>query len=107
MPRGRPVESEIRQRIVELLYFLKEGYGYEIYKIYSKIFPRATQRSIYYHLRKGVQTKEFKVSKIKKEQGDYSWGSYAEKIYYALDKNAKPKIEKKVEKELKKLGALK
>ena len=56
MPKGRPVKSEIRQNIVEILYFMKQGYGYEIYKAYVKIFPKVTMRSIYYHLKKGNKT---------------------------------------------------
>ena len=32
--RGRPVKSAIRQNIIEILNFIKRGYGYEIYKIY-------------------------------------------------------------------------
>ena len=90
MPRGRPIKSEIRQNIVEILYFMKQGYGYEIYKAYVAIFPKVTMRSIYYHLKKGALLHEFKVSKIEKEKGDYSWGGEAEKIYYALGPNAKP-----------------
>ncbi len=90
MAKGRPVKSEIRQNIVEILYFMKEGYGYEIYKAYVAIFPKVTMRSIYYHLRKGVDLNEFKVSKVEKEKGEYSWGPEAEKIYYSLENNAKP-----------------
>ena len=90
MPKGRPVKSEIRQNIVEILYFMKQGYGYEIYKAYVKVFPKVTMRSIYYHLKKGSALHEFKVSKIEKEKGDYSWGPEAEKIYYRLGENAKP-----------------
>ena len=96
MPKGRPVKSEIRQNIVEILYFMKQGYGYEIYKVYVAIFPKVTMRSIYYHLRKGVNLNEFKVSKIEKEKGDYSWGPEAEKIYYSLGDNAKPLVNEKV-----------
>jgi len=48
--RGRPVKSEIRQNIVEILFYLKRAYGYDIYKVYIKIFPKVTLRSIYYHL---------------------------------------------------------
>ncbi len=103
MQRGRPVESEIRQRVVEILFFLKEGHGYEIYKIYAKLFPLATQRSIYYHLKKGVQTGEFKVSRVKAESGEYSWGDKAEKVYYCLGAKAKPKMEKRVEDEIEKI----
>tara|TARA_B100000315_G_C14473821_1_gene539642 strand:+ start:623 stop:943 length:321 start_codon:yes stop_codon:yes gene_type:complete len=89
MPKGRPVRSEIRQNIVEILYYMKEGYGYEVYRTYIKIFPKVTMRSIYYHLKKGVSLGEFKVSQIKKEKGDYSWGGEAEKIYYGLGEQAK------------------
>ncbi len=89
MPRGRPIKSEIRQNIVEILYFMKRGYGYEIYKAYINIFPKVTMRSIYYHLKKGTDLGEFKVDKIEKEKGNYSWGGEAEKIYYALGDKAK------------------
>ena len=96
MAKGRPVKSEIRQNIVEILYFMKQGYGYGIYKAYVAIFPKVTMRSIYYHLRKGVDLNEFKISKIEKEKGDYSWGGEAEKIYYSLGDNAKPLVNEKV-----------
>lgn len=96
MKRGRPVKSEVRQRIVEILYFLKRGYGYDIYKIYREIFPKITLRLVYYHLKKGVLVGEFKVDKIEKEKGDYSWGPEAEKTYYSLGDKANPKIDKRV-----------
>ena len=89
---GRPVKSDIRQNIVELLYFMGNGYAYNIYKRYLDIFPRVTMRSIYYHLKKGVDTQEFVVQEIKNEKGTYSWGTDAEKIYYALGPAASPKI---------------
>ena len=88
--RGRPVKSQIRQNMVEILFYLKKAYGYEIYKVYVKIFPRITLRSIYYHLRKGIATEEFKILNIEKEKGNYSWGPEAEKIYYGLGPSAKP-----------------
>jgi len=90
MGKGRPVKSEIRQNIIEILHYMKEGYGYEIYKAYIVIFPKVTMRSIYYHLHKGLDLGEFKKSKVEMSKGDYSWGGEAEKIYYALDENAKP-----------------
>ena len=90
MPKGRPVKSEIRENMIEILFYMKEGYGYEIYKAYVAIFPKVTMRSIYYHLKKGLSLKEFKVSKVEKEKGDYSWGPEAEKTYYSLGENAKP-----------------
>lgn len=88
--RGRPVKSVIRQNLIEILYFLGDGYAYEIYKIYSNIFPRVTMRSVYYHLKKGVNLGIFKIKEIRKEQGQYSWGPQVEKIYYSLDKWAEP-----------------
>ena len=88
--RGRPVKSQIRQNMVEILFYMKKAYGYEIYKAYVKIFPRITLRSIYYHLRKGIVIEEFKILNIEKEKGDYSWGTEAEKIYYGLGPGAKP-----------------
>ena len=90
MGKGRPVKSEIRQNVVEILHFIPKAYGYEIYKVYTAIFPRVTLRSIYYHLKKGVALGEFQVNTIEREKGDYSWGSEAEKIYYSLGPNAKP-----------------
>ena len=96
MPRGRPIQSDIRQNIVEILHFMGKGYGYDIYKSYIALFPKVTMRSIYYHLKKGVALGEFKVDKVQKESGDYSWGSEVEKIYYVLGDKAQPKIDKKV-----------
>ena len=96
MKRGRPVGSTIRQNIVEILYFLKKAYGYEIYKAYRDLFPKITLRVVYYHLRKGVATHEFVVDKVIQEKGNYSWGGSAEKIYYSLGKEAKPRVENKV-----------
>jgi len=92
MKRGRPLGSPIRQNIIEILYFMKSGYGYNIYKTYREIFPKVTMRVIYYHLNKGLNTNEFSIEKVEKEKGDYSWGGEAEKIYYKLGPNAKPSI---------------
>ena len=98
MTQGRPIHSQIRQNVIEIIYFLKKGCGYEIYKIYRDIFPKITMRSIYYHLKKGLSLEEFKVEKIQVEKGDYSWGSSAEKVYYTLGKKAKPRIDERVKK---------
>ncbi|MGM5482914.1 MAG: hypothetical protein ACQESF_05605 [Nanobdellota archaeon] len=101
--KGRPVKSEIRQNIIEILYFLGEGYGYEIYKIYKEVFPKCTNKVIYYHLKKGVETGEFKIERIENENGEYSWGNSAERIYYTLGDFANPKIKKRVKEAIKKL----
>jgi len=39
---------------------------------------------------------EFKVNKVEREKGDYSWGPEAEKIYYGLGDAAKPAGNEKV-----------
>src|SRR3989338_11548101 len=96
MARGRPIKSQIRQNIVEILYYLGEGYGYQLARIYKEVFPSVTQRSVYYHLRKGLLTKEIEVHKIEQEKGEFSWGTMVEKKYYVLGKNAEPKGEKRV-----------
>ncbi|MFC1727938.1 hypothetical protein ACFLZ7_00550 [Nanoarchaeota archaeon] len=100
--RGRPVKSPIRQNIIEILHFIKRGYGYEIYKIYIQVFPKVTMRSIYYHLKKGTSLDEFKIEKIEKTKGDFSWGSEVEKKIYTLGPNAKPKADPRVKEVLKK-----
>ena len=96
MPRGRPIKSPIRQALVEILFFVKKAYGYELYKVDDALFPKATLRAVYYNLRKGVQLGEFKVNTVQSEKGDYSWGTEAEKIYYELGENAKPAGDMKV-----------
>ena len=74
MPRGRPLKSEVRDNIAEILFFKKYGCGYEISKIYNQIFPKVSQRVIYYHLNRGAGLEEFEIKKVKKEKGNYSWG---------------------------------
>ena len=98
MPRGRPVKSQIRQNIIEILFYLKQGYGYNIAKVYEEIFPSVHMRSIYYHLRKGVTTGEIIVHEIKEEKGEFSWGQKVEKTYYAIGKEAQIKGNKDVAK---------
>ncbi len=93
---SRPAGSQIRQNIVEILHFAKSGYGYDVFKAYREIFPKATMRSIYYHLKKGLETGEFRVERIERTKGDYSWGTEAEKTIYALGEKANPKSDKKV-----------
>ena len=102
MVKGRPIKSQIRQNIVEILHYLGEGYGYQVAKMYNEIFPSVTQRSVYYHLHKGILTKEIEVHKIEEEQGEFSWGSVVEKKYYALGKNAEAKGDKRVKEYLNK-----
>jgi len=69
-----------------------EGYGYQLYKTYKDIFAPVTLRVIYYHLAKGKSLGEFLVAGVKKTSGSYSWGPEAERIFYKLGPNAKPKV---------------
>jgi hypothetical protein len=104
MVRGRPVKSAIRQNISEILFYIRKGYGYDIYRIYLEIFPKVTLRSIYYHLRKGVDLGEFEIDGIEKEEGDYSWGQFAEKIYYRPGSNMVVNGDERVSEHFKKDG---
>ena len=96
MKRGRPIGSKPRQNIIEILYFYKRLHGYEIHRIYRELFPPVTMRLIYYHLKKGLSTKEFKLYKIERKEGQYSWGAGTENIIYELGTGAKPMIEPRI-----------
>ena len=103
MPRGRPLHSLIRQNIIEVLAAMgKPMYGYELYKMYRRIFPRATLRVIYYHLRKGCSTNELVIDRVEQATGEYSWGKSAEKVYYTLGPKAAPQGDPRIEEFLKK-----
>jgi hypothetical protein len=94
--RGRPPQSKIRQNMIEILNVLGSAYGYQISKIYEQLFASATRRVIYYHLKKGVELNEFEIDRVEHEKGDFSWGRIAEKTYYKLGKNAKPRGDARV-----------
>ena len=102
MSRGRPAYSQIRQNIVEILFFLGKSHGYDIYKAYIQVFPKITMRSVYYQLKRGTEMGLFAVDEIKKEKGEYSWGKEAEKTIYKLGPDAKPTGEERVAKHFKK-----
>lgn len=95
---ARLPKSQIRQNIVEILFFLKKGYGYDLYNIYRQLFPKTTMRNVYYHLNKGAELEEFKINKIVSEKGTYTWGKEAEKVYYELGPRARPTMNKRVQK---------
>jgi hypothetical protein len=101
--RGRPSGSVIRQNIVELLYVLGTAYGYNVSKIYQKVFPPATRRVIYYHLKKGISLGEFEIDKIEREQGEFSWGGIVEKTYYKLGKQARPQGKREIKEKIEQL----
>ncbi len=94
--RGRPVGSKVRQNIVDLLFLIGEAHGYIIYKIYNAVFPKVSQRLIYYHLKKGVDIGEFKIKHIRNVSGDFSWGSNSERVYYCLGELANPNPNKRL-----------
>jgi hypothetical protein len=94
--QGRPIGSKVRQNIVEILYFYRHLHGYDLYRIYIDLYPKVTLRLIYYHLKKGLDTKEFKVYKIDRKQGKYSWGGTSENILYELGESANPMIEPRI-----------
>lgn len=85
---GRPIGSEIRQNIIEILAVIGKGYGYQISKIYQQIFPHCTKESIYYHLKKGVDINEISIHEVKQESGEFSWGNIVTKTYYSLGTEA-------------------
>ncbi len=90
MKRGRPPGSPVRQNVTELLAQFGELHGYEIYKHYTKLFPSASMRAIYYSLRNGVKKEYFKIARVEKKAGKYSWGPEAQRVYYSLGSAAKP-----------------
>ena len=99
MPRGRPLKSEIRQHMVDLLAELGSAYGYDLGRVYNERFAPVTKRSIYYHLRKGLLTKEFVIARVERSEGNYSWGPTSQKTYFSLGPEARsssqtPTVEK-------------
>lgn len=89
--RGRRSGSTVRNNIASILLYMGESYGYDIYKTYTKVFGKVHIRSIYYNLKKGALDGEFVVHGVRKERGDYTWGSESERVYYALGPNANAK----------------
>jgi len=96
-PRGRPVGSDIRQRMVDILAVVGQGYGYELHKIYCEIFTPCTREVVYYHLRTGVKLGQFVIEKVVSEEGSYSWGKTVEKTYYRLGPAAQPRAMPSIE----------
>ncbi len=93
--RGRPIGSNVRQNLIEIIAFKAPACGYELHKIYCEIFPKTSRENVYYNLRQGVKLGIFNVE-IKKVEGNYSWGKFAEKIFYSLGSKAKPKGDPRV-----------
>ena len=98
MKRGRPPGSPVRNNIIEVLSQLGELHGYDICKHYARLFPAVSMRAIYYGLKGGVKKGYFKVAKVEKQQGSYSWGPEAQRTYYALGEAARPILNARVKK---------
>lgn len=89
--RGRKPVSEIRDNIAELLFFVGEAYGYELFKKYVKVFgQKISMRSVYYHLNKGVELGEFVVNRVENIRGNFTWGEGVRRVVFKLGPNAKP-----------------
>jgi len=104
--RGRPIKSEIRNNIIEMLLVRAPMYGYQIHKFYNELFPPCTRENIYYNLRKGAKLGEFEITEVRQETGDYSWGTIVEKKYYKLGSNAKPRGDDRVREFFEELDAI-
>jgi hypothetical protein len=94
--KGRPIGSQVRQNIVEILYFYHQMHGYDLSKIYNEIYTPVTLRLIYYHLKKGTSLGEFSVEKVEQKSGNYSWGETTQHIVYSLGPNATASMDKRV-----------
>jgi len=82
MPRGRKPGSVVRDNIIDLLRKKGPMHGYQIYKSYREVYGPISLRLIYYHLHKGIDSGEIEISHISDEEGPYSWGPKARKVYY-------------------------
>lgn len=96
MKRGRPLHSEIRQHLVEILAVSGPAYGYQLHKWYCEIFPACTRENVYYNLKKGLELGVFDIAEVRQEKGDYSWGKVVEKKYYKVGPKAEPRGDAKV-----------
>ena len=95
--RGRPLGSEVRRNIIDILKHMGKAYGYQIHKVYKEIFTPVTLRTIYYHLNKAQKLGLVKVENIQTTDGSYSWGTTAVKRFYSLTNKANPRNNKSVE----------
>lgn len=82
MPRGRPLKTDIREKIGLILSKVNFAYGYEIFKIYKNAFGEIGLRNLYYNLKKGLETGEFIIAHIEREPGAFTWGIEAQHLYY-------------------------
>jgi len=101
---GRKPKSDIRDEMVELLFFLREAYGYELYKKYCQVYDKkVSMRSIYYHLNKGVELGVFNLKEIREVKGEFSWGTGVKQVIFQLGEAATPQGNKNIHEKLKQL----
>jgi hypothetical protein len=84
MPRGRPLKTEIREKIASILAHIGQSYGYELYKYYQQVFGKINIRNLYYNIKKGLELGEFIIIDVKREVGSFTWGGETQHIYYTL-----------------------
>jgi len=89
MPRGRPLKTEIREKIASILAHVGQSYGYDIYKAYQQVFGKVTLRNLYYNIKKGLELGEFIIVDVKRETGAFTWGGESQRIYYTVGPYAK------------------
>jgi hypothetical protein len=82
--RGRPLKTELREKIASILNQVGQSYGYEIYKRYQDVFGKISLRNLYYNIKKGTQLGEFIIIDIRQEIGNFTWGGATQHIYYTL-----------------------
>lgn len=88
--RGRPIHSDVRDRISKLLLEGGPTYGYDIYRKYNKQYKKVALRSIYYNLEKGIELGVFTVKEVQQHKGNYSWGESAKRVIFDLAVRNKP-----------------
>ncbi len=98
MGRGRPPNSPVRDRMQMIVDALGVTYGYEIHKAYEEIFEPIELRSMYYHLKKGVQLNEFEEVGVEKVKGPFTWGDVSIRKYYILGPEAEKRATEEVQK---------
>ena len=76
--------SIVRRGLGQILYIAGKLTAYDAHRHYIKLFGPTTRRNVYYQLQKGVDLGLFKIVEVVEEDGDYSWGVKARKVYYSI-----------------------
>lgn len=74
-------KSLVRERILQILYYVGYSYPYEIYKIYKSLYGKVCLRNVYYNIRKGIEAGDIKVLKVETVDGNFTWGDKTKRIY--------------------------